>query len=213
MDSHFERCSEEKRRFFDSHAAAWDNEHGDEAECLRVLVKKMGLKPTDTVIEPGCGTGLVSAVLLEYLGERGRLYGVDISGEMIEQAGAKALGPRASFHHADAAHLPFSGEFADAVVCFRVFPHYDDKPGVLAEFNRVLKTGGLLVIAHLAGREQLNEFHARAGGGVAGDMLPDESGMRRLLSAAGFDLISLEDREKRYLLLGVKRRQIPAVYR
>ena len=208
MDQHFEKSSHEKKQFFDRHAAGWDTEQGEKQEHLRTLVKDMGLNPSDTVIEPGCGTGLFSSVLLEYLGEKGKICGVDISKEMLEQAEAKELWPRASFYHTDAARMPFSEAFADAVVCFRAFPHYDDKPGALAEFNRVLKAGGLLVIAHLAGRDQLNEFHATAGGEVAKDMLPDESGMRRLLSAAGFDLISVEDREGRYLLRARKNRQI-----
>ena len=208
MDQHCEKSSHEKQQFFDRHAADWDKERGEKEEHLRALVKEMGLNPGDTVIEPGCGTGLFSAILLEYLGEGGKLYGVDISKQMLEQAEAKELGPRAFFYHADAARMPFSGSVADTVVCFRAFPHYDDRPGALAEFNRVLKAEGLLVIAHLAGREQLNEFHAGAGGEVATDMLPDESGMRRLLSAAGFDLISVEDREGRYLLRAGKSRQL-----
>ncbi len=208
MDQNLEKSLHEKQQFFDRHAADWDKERGEKEEHLRALVKDMGLNPSDTVIEPGCGTGLFSSVLLEYLGEKGKLYGVDISRQMLEQAEAKELWPRASFYHADAAHMPFSAAFADAVVCFRAFPHYDDRPGALAEFSRVLKAGGLLVIAHLAGREQLNEFHATAGGEVATDMLPDESGMRRLLSAAGFDLISVEDREGRYLLRAGKGRQL-----
>lgn len=194
----------EKRKFFDRHAAAWDSEHGGEKEHLRALVAEMGLKTGDTVVEPGCGTGQFSAVILDCLGSRVKLCGVDNSRQMVEQAEAKGLGPGTSFYHADVADMPFPGGFADAVVCFRAFPHYDDKPGALSEFSRVLKTGGLLVIAHLAGREQLNRFHAGAGGEVAGDMLPDEDGMRQLLAEAGFKLVSLVDRQDRYLLRAVK---------
>jgi ubiquinone/menaquinone biosynthesis C-methylase UbiE len=200
MDSQDERNIEEKQKFFDRHAASWDKKQGEKDESLRALVKDMDLKPDDLVIEPGCGTGLFSAILLEHLGDRGKLYGVDISKEMLDQAEIKGFGPRVSFHHADASRLPFPEDFADAVVCFRAFPHYSDKPGALSEFNRVLKEGGLLVIAHPAGREKINEIHTRAGGEVADDMLPDKGDMRKLLEKAGFDLVSLEDRNDRYLL-------------
>ncbi|HUU29303.1 MAG TPA: methyltransferase domain-containing protein [archaeon] len=204
MDRHFEK-SRGKQRFFDHHAAGWDKDNDDQTEHIRALVKEMGLRPGDTVIEPGCGTGIVSSMLLEDLGERGCLLGVDISRQMLEEAKAKSFGTRASFQHADAAHLPFAHGFADAVVCFRVFPHLDDIPGSLAEFNRVLKKDGFLVIAHPAGREKLNQFHTQAGGEVAKDMIPEEPQVRRLLREAGFEITSFVDRDDRYFIRAAKR--------
>lgn len=206
MESRFEDSLSQKQNFFDRHAAGWDSGHTEEAGRLRELVAALGLKPGSTVLEPGCGTGVISALLLEALGERGRLYGLDISRLMIEQAEAKGLGPGALFHHADAARLPFGNGFADAVVCFRVFPHLDNKAEALAEFSRVLKPGGLLAVAHPAGREALNAYHAAAWDEVATDMLPDEGGMRDFLAKAGFEITRLEDSRQRYLLLARKTR-------
>jgi ubiquinone/menaquinone biosynthesis C-methylase UbiE len=195
-----------KQRFFDREAARWDKGEGEVTEGIRALVKDLGLGAGDIVIEPGCGTGVISELLLEELGARGRVYGVDISEKMLEAAKAKSLVPRAFFHHADAACMPFTNGFADTVVCFRVFPHLDNQAAVLAEFYRVLKKDGLLVIAHPISREKLNELHCNAGGDVARDLLPEEAEMRQLLSDSGFEILTFVDQENRYLIRARKKR-------
>jgi ubiquinone/menaquinone biosynthesis C-methylase UbiE len=207
MAQRFEKSTGNKQKIFDRCAPEWDAEEVGKKEAIRALVKALGLKAGDTVIEPGCGTGVISKFILEEIGENGRLYGLDISKRMLEQAEAKGLPSRALFYHADAANMPLPAGCADAVVCVRVFPHIDDQHSALSEFNRVLKNGGRLIIAHLAGREKLNRYHAEVGGEVAEDMIPDEDEMRTLLESYGFELISLEDREERYLLCARKKEQ------
>jgi len=207
MAQHFEKSTSNKGRFFDRYTTGWDSEEVGKKEAIRALVKALGLKAEDTVVEPGCGTGVISKFILEEIGENGRLYGLDISKRMLEQAEAKGLPSRALFYHADAANMPLPADCADAVVCFRVFPHIDNHHSALSEFNRVLKSGGRLIIAHLAGREQLNRYHAEVGGEVADDMIPDEDEMRTLLESYGFELVSLDDREERYLLCACKKEQ------
>jgi ubiquinone/menaquinone biosynthesis C-methylase UbiE len=207
MDRSTESRQSDKQRFFDCHAASWDGESTALAEekRLRVLVREMGLTPGGLVIEPGCGTGMVSALLIEELGAAGLVAGFDISGSMLALASRKGLGPRAVFCRTDAACLPFGSRSADAVVCFRVFPHLDDRTAALAEFSRVLRERGLLVIAHPAGRQKLNEYHSRAGGEVALDLLPEEPEMRSCLAASGFEVVLFEDRDERYLVRALKR--------
>jgi ubiquinone/menaquinone biosynthesis C-methylase UbiE len=199
-----ERVVNGKQRFFDEHAPSWENGRRDDA-LLEDLVAAISLEPGDFVVEPGCGTGLVSELLLQRIGENGRLLAFDISPKMIAQARDKIMGPQVEFRVADAGAVPLESTMADAVVCVRVFPHLDNQPLALSEFNRVLKSGGLLTIGHTAGREMLNEYHARVGGEVAEDMIPDEPGMRALLADSGFELLSIEDREERYLVIARKR--------
>ena len=170
---------------------------------IQALVADMDLAPGWTVVEPGCGTGQVSEALCAAVGVSGRIIGLDSSLNMLSQASVKAL-PGACYLQADASSLPLAPGRAQAVVLFRVFPHLDDCPAALAEAYRVLATGGLLVIAHPAGRERLNRYHARVGGEVAHDMIPGESVMRSLLSTAGFSLQRIEDREERYLVTARK---------
>ncbi len=52
----------------------------------RLVVEALALRPGDTVVEIGCGTGLNFAVLERAVGGEGRIIGVDISDEMLKRA-------------------------------------------------------------------------------------------------------------------------------
>jgi ubiquinone/menaquinone biosynthesis C-methylase UbiE len=94
------------------------------------------------VLDVGCGTGLMSAKLAA----NGRqVVGVDISTAMIERAQCRS-GPGMKFVLGDAEKLPGKpGEF-DAVVNLISFHHYPNPARAAAEFRRVLRPGGRLVL-------------------------------------------------------------------
>ncbi len=52
-------------------------------------IEMLKLKPGDTVVEIGCGTGLNFAYLQEKVGPTGKIIGVDLTGEMLERAHAR----------------------------------------------------------------------------------------------------------------------------
>ena len=49
-------------------------------------VKKLRLKEGDTVVEIGCGTGLNFSLIQKIIGENGKIIGVDITKEMLNEA-------------------------------------------------------------------------------------------------------------------------------
>ena len=53
-------------------------------------IGKLALKPGETVIDAGCGTGLSFAALENGVGARGRIIGIDQSSEQLAQARALA---------------------------------------------------------------------------------------------------------------------------
>ncbi len=55
----------------------------------RKAIEALALRPGDTVVEIGCGTGLNFALLEKAVGSRGRIIGVDISEAMLERAEAR----------------------------------------------------------------------------------------------------------------------------
>ncbi len=55
----------------------------------RKVVEELALRPGDTVVEIGCGTGLNFALLEQAIGGEGRIIGVDISEAMLERAKAR----------------------------------------------------------------------------------------------------------------------------
>jgi SAM-dependent methyltransferase len=96
------------------------------------------------VLDAGCGTGPLSAVLRD----RGAtVTGFDSSAKMLELA-RRRLGPDAELLMADLDRpLPFpDGAFDDAVAGL-VLHYLQDWTAPLAELRRVLKPGGRLILA------------------------------------------------------------------
>jgi ubiquinone/menaquinone biosynthesis C-methylase UbiE len=96
----------------------------------------------DRHVDVGCGTGLMSAMLAA----QGRqVVGVDLSAAMIAQA-RRSSGSSATFIEADAENLPIASSSVDAVVNLISLHHYPDPSRAIAEFRRVLRPGGRLVL-------------------------------------------------------------------
>jgi len=65
---------------------------------IRSSVREMDIQPADRVLDMGCGTGRNAALMLDYLGEEGRITGLDISASMERQFMEKLRNdPRATF--------------------------------------------------------------------------------------------------------------------
>ncbi|WP_369167652.1 class I SAM-dependent methyltransferase [Streptomyces sp. R28] len=102
--------------------------------------------PVGTALDAACGTGRHTAYLHE-LGHH--VIGIDASQGMLAQA-RKRL-PDVDFHEADLHRLPVPDNTVDTIVCALALTHVPDLAPVLAEFARVLRPGGHLVVsdAHL----------------------------------------------------------------
>jgi SAM-dependent methyltransferase len=117
------------------------------------------------VLDAACGEGYGSA-LLSTVAES--VVGVDIDASAIAHAGERyGEGNRVRFIAGSCAMLPLPDASVDAVVSFETIEHLDaaDQPKMLAEFARVLKPEGLLIISspnkrlYSDAREYVNEFH------------------------------------------------------
>ena len=102
--------------------------------------------PPGVALDAACGTGRHSA----YLASLGHtVIGVDNSVAMLERARAKL--PGSEFHEADVHDLPLPDDHVDLVVCGLALGHFPELAPVFAEFVRVLRPGGHLVISDQRG--------------------------------------------------------------
>jgi SAM-dependent methyltransferase len=93
-------------------------------------------------LDAACGTGRFA----EFLANRGhRVIGVDSSPDMLAHARRRV--PDAEFHIGALDRLPLPDDSVDIVVCALVLVHVPRLQPVLAEFARVLRPGGDLVIS------------------------------------------------------------------
>lgn len=100
--------------------------------------------PVPSVLDVGCGTGMLSEQLLSAFPSC-RLTGVDLSPAMVERARARLAG-RAEVREADAERLPFHDGAFDLVVCNDSFHHCPDPDRAAFQMWRVLRKGGALVL-------------------------------------------------------------------
>ncbi|GAA5037495.1 SAM-dependent methyltransferase [Thermocatellispora tengchongensis] len=102
----------------------------------------VGGLPAGAALDAACGTGRFAA----FLAERGhQVLGVDGSPEMLALARERV--PQAEFRLGDLHRLPVPDESVDLVVCALALTHVPELGPVLAEFARVLRPGGSLVIS------------------------------------------------------------------
>ncbi len=97
------------------------------------------------VLDAACGEGYGAALLSR---SAARVSGVDVSAEAVAHA-RERYGAREnlSFQEADVTRLPFEEDQFDAVVSFETLEHLEAQDAMLAEFRRVLKPGGFLLIS------------------------------------------------------------------
>jgi len=195
-----------KAEFFNGIAEKWDG-----WEDLPVLAGRLGsgldalgIRPEETVLDIGCGTGNLTLAILARLSPSGRVAAVDIAPRMIEMAQRKVEDPRVEWHVADIRRLPLPDSCADRAFCFSVWPHVEDREAAAAELGRVIKPGGLLHVWHLSSRAKINEIHSTAGGPIHHDLLPPASETADLLSKCGFRVTAEIDDEKQYLVSAVR---------
>ena len=98
--------------------------------------------PIGDALDAACGTGRHAAHLAK-LGHR--VVGVDASPEMLAIAERKV--PGAAFHRAELTSMPLADRSVDLAVCALALCHLPDLAPVFAEFARVLRPGGHLVIS------------------------------------------------------------------
>ena len=97
--------------------------------------------PAGVALDAACGTGRHAAELVR----RGhRVIGVDSSPDMLERARDRV--PGADFRGGDLRSLPLPGDHADVIVCALALVHLRDLAPAFAEFARVLRPGGHLIV-------------------------------------------------------------------
>ena len=53
---------------------------------IRRVIRDMGIRPADAILDLGAGTGRNACLMARYVGKQGRIVGLDIGAEMLDQA-------------------------------------------------------------------------------------------------------------------------------
>jgi ubiquinone/menaquinone biosynthesis C-methylase UbiE len=139
------------RDHWDARADSFDQEGGhglagaEQQRAWHALIEELVGGASRRVLDVGCGTGFLALRFAE-LGHQ--VTGIDLAPQMIERARAKAeqAGLHVELAVAEGSSLPFPDESFDVVVARHVIWNLPDPDRGVAEWQRVLRPGGLLAL-------------------------------------------------------------------
>ena len=162
------QSKDETKAFYSKIAKVYDllAEHSEQP--MREIALEM-LAPAsgEHLLEIGPGTGHVLVKLAQAVGPTGRVFGLDLSENMLVQAREllerEGLADRVTLTCGDAADLPYSPDSLDGIFMSFTLELFDtpEIPRVLTQCHRVLQPGGRIVVAALS-RESRRGLAVRA---------------------------------------------------
>ena len=102
---------------------------------------RMPIEDGETVLDLGCGSGYIGRALRE-TGTAGRVYGLDGSPAMAQNARSYTDDPLVGFLVGDFDALPFADDSIDHVWSMEAFYYARDPDHTLEEIARILRPGG-----------------------------------------------------------------------
>lgn len=156
------------------------------------------LRPGEVVLDLGSGGGIDVLLSARRVGPTGRVYGLDMTEEMLELARGNALAAGATnveFLKGQIESIPLPDASVDVVISNCVINLSADKGAVLSEAHRVLRPGGRFAVADVVVQGPPLPPNVRGALSlwtrcVSGALTEEE--YRGMLRSAGFTGIDLE---------------------
>ena len=122
-----------------------------EAKYRKLAISTLDLSEANTVVEIGCGTGLNFGYVLDYIGDRGKLIGIDLTDAMLERAKERVKKnnwDNVELIRVDAAEytLPRDINAVYSTFALTLVPEYEE---IISNIEKSLQVGGRLVILDL----------------------------------------------------------------
>jgi len=154
------------------------------------------LKKGESVLDLGSGAGLDCFLAANRVGEKGRVIGVDMTPEMIEEArenARKGKYKNVEFRLGEIENLPVADSTIDVIISNCVINLSPNKGRVFEEAFRVLKPGGRLMISDIVLLQELPEIIKRSVeayiGCLSGAIMKDK--YLELIKEAGFQRVEI----------------------
>lgn len=149
------------------------------------VLAALGSHRVKHLLDVGCGTGLLAARIRRERRSTS-VVGLDFSAGMLEHA--RARGGALPLVRGDGGRLPFRDGVFDAIVATESFHWFPDPDGALAEFRRVLRPSGRLLLALVNPRFALTGHVAYRASRLVGQPFhwPTAAQLAERLRRAGF---------------------------
>jgi ubiquinone/menaquinone biosynthesis C-methylase UbiE len=116
------------------------------------IIQRSGIREGMQVLEVGCGSGAFTTFIARAVGERGKVYALDIEPKMLKQLENKLARTEnkdiknVKLVQSSAYELPFEDNSFDLVYMITVLQEIPDRNRALQQVKRVLKPGGILAV-------------------------------------------------------------------
>lgn len=147
------QTKEERKAYYNKIAKVYDLlAERSEQPMREKALDKLAPQPGERILEVGFGTGHTLLTIAQAVGDGGRVFGVDLSEEMValtEKLFADAgLSDQVELTCGDGEHLAMEDNSVDGVFASFTLELFDtpEIPRVLAEWKRVVRPGGRLVV-------------------------------------------------------------------
>ncbi len=149
------------------------------------------LREGEVVLDLGSGGGIDALLSARRVGSAGKVYGLDMTEEMLALArdnAAKAGATNIEFLRGQIEDIPLPANSVDVIISNCVVNLSPDKPAVLRETHRVLVPGGRIGISDVVAEDHLSEAERRERGTWVGCIVGalSRGEYLRLLAEAGF---------------------------
>lgn len=134
-------------KFWDRTASNYDKEEEKDKKTYGQIIERTRnyLKSSDTVLDLGCGTGLVSNEISENVK---KIDAIDLSSKMIEIAKTKAKKLKIQnieYLHSTVFAAKLNLASYDIILCFYILHLLDNQQEIMRKIYGLLKTGGILI--------------------------------------------------------------------
>lgn len=121
---------------------------------MDIFREKLSDRSAGKALDVGCGQGYFLQVVMDYSKDIESIVGVDIIHNYLKAAAEKFTDRRVSFSTQKAESLAFRDNTFDTVSVCVSLHHMSDAGKALKEMKRVLKPGGLMIIAEMHQTDQ-----------------------------------------------------------
>ena len=142
-----ENIEENSKKEFNSWAKTYDSffNHWYFSHTNKKIVSLLEINPKSSILDVGCGTGILIENLIDK--KYSKIYGIDISQEMVKMAKRKfSKNKKVKIFLGSAVKMPYKNNSFNFITCSNSFHHHPDSLKSLKEMYRILKPVGKLIL-------------------------------------------------------------------
>jgi SAM-dependent methyltransferase len=128
------------------------------APVAAAIFETVNLQPGESVLDVGCGAGVTTIEAAGRVGPEGRVWGIDISADMITAAQSRSSARNLEWVVADAAEYELPAEAFDAIISRFGMMFFRDPARAFRRLGAACRPGGRMVASAWPHRERVLYF-------------------------------------------------------